>query len=291
MRVFILGVVFVSLALWGITGFDVPEGSVPLIGIQWSTFATFFFFFYLLSVNYQVGGLTTFRQLGALMKMDLLRMCGRISNSQYPNWDYIVNPYAAIVTAFCVCLGCLFLFEDIWVPLYDYFQFGALMWPVYSAAGPWMARNMLLAAIPLGFAFFALPAMVKLNGMLHKDRIFFLRWRVDQGWLMLIGVAASSWLAWIFWPHLEAQSMLILPTIAQSVQYHAGACYTWPSMGLFAQNTYTFYPCGLYGQNYPLTDILSGFVRDDALHAVNVVTKFVTFAAICYPLMARVRRR
>ena len=290
MRVFILGVVFVSLGLWGITGFDIAEGSVPLIGIQWSTFATFFFFFYLLSVNYQSGNLTSPRQLGRLMKMDFLRLFGRISNEQYPNWDYAVNPYAALVTAFCVCLGCLFLFEDIWVPLYDFFQFGSLMWPVYSAAGPWMARNILLAVIPLGFAFFALPTMVKLNGILHKERIFFTNWRFDADWLLVLGVAISCWLAWIFWPHPAPQALEVLPTVAKAVQYQAGACYIWPSMGLFPQNTYTFYPCGLYGHSYPLTDILSGFAENAGLHAINVLTKFVTFAAVCYPFMAFVRR-
>ena len=288
-RVFILSVIFVSLALWGITGFDIAEGSVPLIGIQWSTFATFFFFFYLLSVNYHVGGLKNFRQLGREMKLDLLRLFGRVSNEQYPNWDYVVNPYAALLTAFCVCLGCLFLFEDIWVPLYDYFQFGSIMWPVYSAAGPWMARNILLAAVPLGFAFFGLPTMMKLNGILHNDRIYFTRWRFGEGWTSVLLIAAGCWLTWITWPH-TAQPLLILPTIAKSVQYVAGACYIWPSMGYFPQNTYTFYPCGLYGQHYPLTDILSGFAEDAGIHAINVVTKFCTFAAVCYPFMAVARR-
>jgi len=290
MRVFVLGVVLVSLALWGIFGFDVAEGSVPLIGIQWSTFATFFFWFYLLAVNYQCGGLKSFSQLARQMKMDLLFLLRRYKRDQYPNADYAVNPWAALVTAFCVCLGCTFLFECIWVPLYDWFHFGSVMWPVYFAQGPWLQRNVLLAAIPLGFAAFALPAMVKLNGIFYSGRIFLTSWRLDAGFLLTLALAALLWLLWIEWPHSASQTMVVLPTIPKAVKFQTGACYILPANGLFPQNTYTFYPCGLFGQRYPLTDILSGFAADAGVHTVNVVTKFMTFGAVCYPFMAKLRR-
>ena len=151
-------------------------------------------------------------------------------------------------------------------------------------------RNLFLGLFPLAFALFALPAMVKLNGIRHKSRIFFTSWRFNGDWLWLVLVAASCWFAWIFWPRPDGSAMLILPTVKGAVQYQAGACYIWPTMRLFPQNTYTFYPCGLFGHSYPLTDILSGFSPDDGVHAINVVTKFATFGAVCYPFMARLRR-
>jgi len=64
------------------------------------------------------------------------------------------------------------------------------------------------------------------------------------------------------------------------------ACYTWPSQGFFPQNTYTFYPCSIAGTGYQPKQIPGFFDPNGWTHAVDVLTKFATFAGICYPLLA-----
>ena len=66
----------VSSALWAITGWDGTIQQVfglgPYgVGIHLSTAQTFFFFFYLLALNMQTGGLESFGQLWHSVKEDL----------------------------------------------------------------------------------------------------------------------------------------------------------------------------------------------------------------------------
>lgn len=298
-RVGMLGLTLVALAAWGITGFNVMEGAVPIIGIQWSTFATFTFFYYLLMVNFQAGGLNHFSDLKTNFKQDL-GFLGRVFRhpkgirDAYPNQG-VLDGIRAMLLSSLICLGALFLFEAIWVPLYDYFQFGSVMWPVYMASMPSgqvspLIRNMVLGIFPLAL----MPLALRLLSLDSptKDR-FQVKWRLDSGLVLLMAIGFAFWGLWITFPH---QAMSTANLAASQVMgltsssFSLTNCYVWPSQGFFPQNTYTFYPCAVQGTSYTLPQIMGFFNPDNWLHLVNVLTKFCTFAAICYPFMAIVRR-
>ena len=292
-----LGLTLVALAAWGITGFNIMEGAVPIIGIQWSTFATFTFFFYLLMVNFQRGGLDCLAELKANIKQDFGFLARVFTHPRgirdaYPN-EGIMDGIRAMLLSSLICLGALFLFEAIWVPLYDYFQFGSVMWPVYMASMPPgqiapLIRNMVLGIFPLLLA----PLALKLLSLDSptKDR-FFVKWRFNRFSFVVI-FAALFWVQWIIFPHQSISTALAASQVMglQASSFNPANCYIWPSQGYFPQNTYTFYPCAVKGANYTLPQIMGFFNPDNWLHLVNVLTKFFTFAAICYPFMALVRR-
>lgn len=270
-----------------ITGFNVPEGAVQFIGIQWSTFTTFCFFFYLLMMNFQTGGLRSAKQLWGCFKMDLYFLAHPWLRKQYPE-DHQVSGFLAIFASAMACVCSLFAFETIWVPLYNYSQFGRVLWPVYFALTKFplpIIRNSLLFVLPI--------AMILLLFSLSKDYGMEMRLRINNGWLGLLEIAFLSWIAWITFPHqifpissLSA-SNVIGPTASS---FSHANCYVFPSQNFFPQNTYTFYPCSLFGMSYTPPQILGFFSPDNAVHAMNVLTKFATFAAVCFPFMAIARR-
>lgn len=274
-RFYLLALSLVGLVAWFGFGFDIKEGAVPLLGIQWSTFATFFFFMYLMMASFGKDGL---RGIKDDFKFIQTKASGLDIGRE--NWPQSgdVGWLRASLYSFLVCLGCLFLFEAIWVPLYDYFQFGSLMWPVYYAISPslfsYFGRNMLLTIAPLMLA----PLILLITAIDGDHFRFKLKPRLDWLSFSLLGIAALLWVNWIFFPH-QAQPLSI------------SGCFVFPSQGLFPQNTYTYYPCSADGAAYPLKAIQDFFVPNDGLHAVNVLTKFFTFAAVCYPAMLRVKRR
>lgn len=286
MRVGALGITLVSLGIWSITGFNIVEGAVPFIGIQWSTFATFSFFFYLLMVNFQVGGLRSFKQLGGGMAMDLHFMT-TLKRREYPK-EFVVNPWRAVIMSVLACVSALFLFEVIWVFLYDGLQFGSVMWPVYFAVTPFpgvLVRNVGLFVMPLVLFWMLLDLG------LNEVR---LKFRLDYFALSFGFLAVAFWAGWVAFPHQNLNVYLL--TNAQIIGPQAGTfslanCYVFPAQNFFPQNTYTFYPCALYGVHYTPPQILGFFDSDPWVHAVNVLTKFVTFGALCYPAMAIARGR
>jgi hypothetical protein len=293
---------FGGLTAWGITGFNIVEGAVPLIGLQWSTFATFSFFFYLIMVNFHEGGLENMEELKQNLVYDIkfLKVIfrhPRTARSLYQNQylyrnKSVLDPLRAALVATLLCISALFLFESIWVPLYDYFQFNSIAWPVYFAVTsfpPVILRNVGLFVIPLVLV--PLVFSVTLDSP-TKER-FSVRWRSDFAALWLVILAASFWLAWITFPHqiVDSTSLKAVQVIGpEAMTFSLSNCYIFPAQHFFPQNTYTFYPCSLYGQNYTPPQILGFFDSDPWVHLVNVLTKFATFAAVCYPFMGRVRR-
>ncbi len=288
-----------SLCAWGLAGFNVVEGGVPLIGIQWSTFATFSFFFYLLMVNFQVGGLDSFAYLKAEFKYDLAFLRAGLSHPRKAREAYnelreppVVDALRAAMISLLVCMSALFLFEAIWVPLYDYFQFGSVMWPVYFAVTsfpPVMLRNVGLFVLPLLIA----CRILGLTLDSPTRQRFQVKWRLDFGAVMVLFVAASLWLVWIAFPSQIVNISTLSGAAVMGIHaaaFNPSSCYVWPSQHLFPQNTYTFYPCAIKGVSYVPSQILGFFAPGDVLHAVNVLTKFATFGALCYPAMAIVRR-
>lgn len=282
----------ISCGAWAVTGFNVAEGYVPLISIQWSTFATFSFFFYVLVVNLQYGGLRTFKVLLGELRYDLHFIFRVARRSKYDRNSGLVDGLRAGLFALCVCTFCTFLFESIWTPLYDGLQFGSLLWPVYYAstgAFTVLERNTLMTFIPLLLApliFFAftIKSIDEKGNPTYSYRI---EPRTGATALALASIAGVCWLVWIFFPHQSVPVENVLGPLAKT--YSSTACYIYPSQGLFPQNTYTFYPCWTAGAHYPLNVIYGFFDPDNWTHAVNVITKFFTFAAASYPFMVRVK--
>lgn len=289
-------VLFVSLVLWGITGFDVEEGAVPLIGIQWSTVATFVFWFYAMIVSYQVDGLKSFAHFASNLRFDLdyfksgKKAIAKIGEAyQKPSSTPAI---LAILISLLVCVSALFAFEDVWVPLYDFFQFGSWLWPVYYAnvssdplGQPW-ARNLILGILTYALAIGIFDVM--------RDFKFEVRLRLDFAALWFVMAAAALWIVWIVIPGPKiVQPSDLTPALIQGPLAHtfnAANCYVFPKQAYFPQDTYTFYQCSLFMRSYHSRQILGFFVPDVAVHSVNVLTKFMTFAAICYPAMVLVKR-
>jgi len=276
-----------GLLAWAMTGFNIVEGAVPLIGLQWSTFATFSFFFYLMVLNFQRGGDMSFKILAKNIEFDL-RFIGSMlkrekSRGVYPR-GFAINPFKALIMASLVCISALFAFESIWVPLYDYFQFGSVMWPVYFAITsfpPVILRNIGLFLAPLFLAILLAPLRIEMGKVLESS----VKWRLDLGFVWLLVLAASFWLAWIAIPHQAVPVNGIIGPTAST--FSLSNCYIFPSQHFFPQNTYTFYPCALQGSSYTPPQILGFFNPDPFVHLINVLTKVATFAAVCYPMMAR----
>lgn len=269
---------FASLFFWAYFGFNLPEGSVPIIGAQWSTFATVAFFFWAIMVSFQTGNLP---KLGNL-KMDLWFIIHPTKRSLYPK-DAAFSPFIGAVTGFCAILCAAYAFEAIWVPLYDWFQFGSVWWPVYAYSPKVFVADDILPTLCFFVAAMLLPWNFMREGSQNASS-----WRFDANWLCIVGLAALLWLEWVMLPHSTAGIPLVLTNVGG--HYVPGACYVMPSQGFFPQNTYTFYPCAIKGvSGYSILQIFGFFDPDNLIHTVNVLTKFVTFAAICYPFMVRKR--
>jgi hypothetical protein len=280
-----LAITIASVGIWFATGFNPPEGETFLIGIQWSTFATFSFFFYLLMVNFQVGGLDSPGQFWNEVKYDWSFLWHPKKKREEYRKGEAIDGVRAALAALLACVGCLFVFECIWVPLYDWFQFGSLTWPVYMAAGHLIFRNI------AGGSLVILAPLVVYVFALRPDGLTFIykpNWRVTKGWVAVLCLCFLSWIAWIFWPHSAVEVSSVIGPLAKT--YSPSNCYVYPTQGLFPQNTYTFYACDLLGKTYQLPQILGFFDPDNWVHLVNVLTKAITFLAVCYPLMARVKR-
>lgn len=297
-------ITFAALFLWFFFGFDIPEGWVPVIGIQWSTFATFAFFFYVLMVNFQNGGITTSRWMIAEVEYDLRFLADAIQHpkgarARYDNWGDVDGVRAALAS-FSICFATLFLFEDVWVPLYDYFQFGSLTWPVYFAqrvssilTTPVFIRNMLLFPLWMIVGFLILKAFAIDGPKTELHFRYFLKPRIDRSWLIILAFTAYFWIAWIALPHqtLDVSKMTASDVLGPvSKTFALSNCYVFPTQGLFPQNSYTFYPCSTHLQPYKLAQIGGFFVPDFWVHLINVLTKYMTFLSACYPAMAFVRR-
>lgn len=276
---------FAALILWFVTGFDIEEGAVPLIGIQWSTFATFFFWFYVLLVNFQIGGIVNANQLYRSVRFDLSNLKAAEVGEQKLSF------YFALPLSLLIVMSATFAFEAVWVPLYDFFQFGSWTWPVYFAivtADPLTSPAIRNTVLSVGafFAFMAIRNVLQDFGFKLKLRLDFF-----EGWLLV--AAALLWVIWIAFPGSPIKPSDLTPAAIQgpfASTFNASNCYIFPRQIFFPQNTYTFYPCDLFMRSYRSTQILGFFVPNVAIHSINVLTKFITFAAICYPAMALVKK-
>lgn len=260
--------------------------------MQWSTLATFSFFFWAIVVSFQTGKLPTL----ANMKTDLWFMVHPWKRGSYPK-EAAFSPFIGVATAFCAVLGSLFAFEAIWVPLYDFFQFGSVWWPVYA----YSPRVFIADDILPSLCFFVAAVLLPWNSMRTtktnqgdwrleiKWLLNFMRnWRVDAGWLCIILITFMFWAEWVIFPHSSGMVGKVLTNVGG--KYIPDACYVMPSQGFFPQNTYTFYPCTIKGvSGYSILQIFGFFNPNNQIHLLNVVAKFALFASLCYPFMVKKR--
>lgn len=313
-----------STFFWILGGWDSTVESSLLgqsaygYGIHWSTVQTLFGAFYFLAVNMQVGGISSFRQLGRELRRDLVSIFeeGRIiagllrrrkgTKERWFRLQASYDSYASVdpVRGFCFAAGftlvATMIFEVIWVPIYDQVNFGNWAWPVYYFGRPLFGNPLLspiflrnniemgvLGVLGVLMLYLALDGDPK-N---HWPR-FSVRWRLDRYAFVLLLLACASWLVWVFMPHqvVSAESILSQPSLIQS--FHGvteaqlqSTKWLFPSQTLFPQTEYTFYNASSYLKTYAENEIYGFYIDEPLVHLANIVTKYLTFAAVCYPAL------
>ena len=134
---------FIVSIVWLIFGFDsTVEGSIYSeyqgIGFHFSTLQTIAIAFWIAVSNIQVGGYSSARQLlkefwkdtRTIITFSYIRSRTQSAKetNQIANFMYVEG----FIYAFMTVLVGMFSFEVIWVPLYNYFQFGSWLFPIYT---------------------------------------------------------------------------------------------------------------------------------------------------------------
>ena len=291
----------VSSVLWAVTGWDGTIQQVfglgPYgVGIHLSTAQTFFFFFYLLALNMQTGGLESFGQFWHSVKEDLwsIRHYSLGIRKRYLKW--VIEPKSGVAFVILICVFATFAFENAWVLLYNRTQFGNWLWPIYyvNTSNPFFRNVMLGFTIPLILA--PMTKYLTASGIWRPSgKPYSIKWRFDNTWGLIVVFTLILWLVWIsgYFPHatLPLSGLKDSEVLGNMTNFTlAGVNWIYPAQQLFPQTTYTFYPPSTYLQGYDPKQIYGFWVHDDFLHLINTVTKYATFLAVCYPALVRVKR-
>jgi hypothetical protein len=327
LRVDCLTIVSVSTAFWVAGGWDSTVESTifgPRLygdGIHWSTVQTFFLAVYVLALNLHVGGLDSFSQLGREIKRDFISIgrefvilfdLVRSRSFARKEWrdlrngykDYAnVDPVRGAGFAILFSFAATYLFEDIWVPLYDYFQFHSIMWPVYcdGTCNPLLnlifLRNVVACGFALGIGAVMLYLVFDGEPNLNLRQRFSVKWRFGWKWGAILTATIGGWVLWIYFPHavltevqLSASQVLALHTPV-SEAFLNSTSWIFPAQGLFPQTEYTFYQAIYALRPYPDAQVFGFYLNEPALHAVNIGVKYLMYATVCYPAMLKVRFR
>lgn len=293
-------------------------------GTHWSTVETIFIAFYFLALNLQVGGVKSFRQLASEMVKDSESIAlealtvgylftGKLKAAK-TLWKEIraeYLDYASVdpLRGFFFAGGFVFvattLFELVWVPIYDQVNFGNWAWPVYYFGhplfgSPFFAPIFLRNNVALGVLGFFGSVMLYTAFDGEKTNLrarFSVKWRFDRYWVCLLLVAVGMWIFWVFMPHskFDAYSLFSSPSAIQSFHNITSSQlqntqWLMPTQDYFPQTEYTFYNASAFMQTYSPNDIYGFYAPNLAIHAVNVLTKYATFAAVCYPALVKVKR-
>lgn len=195
-----------------------------------------------------------------------------------------------------------FIFETFWVFFYNYFQFGDWFYPVY--------RTMIigdLLSYPLlrniTFSFSALIGIciiwfphIKINGKWKCEYNF--RLRKNKFTLIFIFLALVSWMFWIYYPlnnnsisfnDLDKDKVLMGSNMTIINDY---SLYVYPNQDLFPQTCLTFYPIQTLELNrVDNSEIFGFYVQDDLVHTTNLIVKYLTVLAVCYPFLLYAEKR
>lgn len=299
-REYMLAITILSSVAWAFYGWDGTTSEFPLqfknygIGIHWSTIQTFALFFYLFMINLQNGGRSPFvADLVEGIRLDfqsiwieIRTLSGVLDKARFKEQREKYRTFASIgpvrATAFSFLMigGALFAFEVIWVPLYDYFQFGSVLWPVYMATVYNIPNFALIRNVGItGLCFLLAPLVFKAQfwgaGESKKPN-FSVKWRFDDFWVSLVMFDIFLWLYWITgaFPHSA------LPALPGTI---------WPKQDFFPQTDYTYYSPSIFLKPYSLKFIEAFYIQDNYTHFMNVITKYLTYLVVCYPALVRVR--
>lgn len=306
-----LGLVLVATVGWIVFGFDGTveqlTGGAYGIGIHWSTIQNFTLVFYLSCVNLQVGGLQSITQLRTELSKDL-RALIKIRRTKETAEEYSkyasVDPMRGFFYSTMLAIGALFIFEVIWTPLYDYFQFGSWWWPVYSALDPsgnpflsgMFVRNVgaVIASIVLMWTVLRYVWDTRSDGStVYVVPRFSFKFRMGIPLFCLVWIATGVWITWIVFPHsatfVLTQNMII--SLKPVDPNFLSQALILPSNGLFPQTEYTLYVAQWFMKSYPTSAIFGFYLQNNAIHLVNVITKYLTMLAFSYPFFAIVRTR
>ena len=323
-----LVMVLISTILWIIYGFDSTVESTFIgksaygYGLHWSTVQTLFLAIYVSVVNLQVGGFKSFKQAGEEIWKDLetieiqMMILGDLIQGRFRSakttWivlrgEYLeytsVDPARGVFFSFAFGLVAALLFEMIWVPIYDWTNFGNWAWPVYyfgnpllgnPLLGPIFARNVFMLAICLVFG--SILLYLALDGEIpNLKQRFSIKWRFDLAWVFVLMIAGGMWGIWVFMPHSKTDPTQVFANPASIQSFHGVTAYqlnhtTWifPNQSYFPQTEYTFYNASSYLKTYASNEIYGFYAPNLSIHLVNVLTKYATFAAVCYPVLVKV---
>lgn len=301
---------------WVIFGFDSTlEGSLDPsksigLGFHWSTLQTLFLFFYLGMLNFNVGGLKSLHQLKWEVKRDLryvfrLRPERKMLNS-IDQWRYMwpqsryyeFGPLRGLICSFSIAMIGLGAFDIPWAFLYNYFQFGDLMWPIYRLdGGVLIFRNF---GVTLGVLYLYIYALKAPPNLIKKilefqsfsefniPSRFKVKLRLDGYALGLLILTALVWGFWIYNPNrmgilfvAELDGNLVLSS-------EVGGPWIFPSQTLFPQTTYTYYNVSR-GEIYSGKNMGGWWQDDPPVHALNLLAKYLTFATVGYIMMVKVK--
>ncbi len=274
---------------WIVFGFDSTlEGSIypqyQGIGFHFSTLQSISIVFWIILSNIQTGGYNSARQLLGEFWKDTRtiltfsyirsRMQSAKETNQIANFMYIEG----FIFAFMTALVGLFSFEIIWVPLYNFFQFGSWLFPIYTFELETLSlsfwRNMIGFSIPLFYI-----------GILFFLQYPEIRYRLNKKAGIILAWSISLWLIWIAMnsplPILGEQDFTDLDP-----PFFITGNSTFPIQGHFPQTVYTYYNISS-GEIHKREDVLAWHQDDVPVHAVNLLTKYSMFALITYVFCIR----
>ncbi len=280
---------FIVSIVWLIFGFDstvevsiAPEFQV--IGFHFSTLQTIAISFWIALSNIQVGGYSSARQLLKEFKKDTRtiitfsyiksRIQSAKETNQIANFMYVEG----FIFAFMTVLVGMFSFEVIWVPLYNYFQFGSWLFPIYTFELETLSlsfyRNMIGFTIPLFYI-----------GILFFLQYPQIRFRLNKKAGVLLLWAISLWLIWIAMDSPVAiRGEADFPDL--DPPFFITGNTTFPIQGHFPQTVYTYYNISS-GQVHSREDVRAWHEDDTLVHAVNLLTKYSMFALVIYVFAIR----
>jgi len=182
------------------------------------------------------------------------------------------TPIEAFIYSGMVVLVGLFAFEIFWVPLYNYFNFGSWVWPIYIFEHKPLSlsfyRNHFFILIPLLYA-----------GFLFKIMFPLIKFRMNYKTAIMLGLLLISWGVWITYDSplqiRDASNVLIVdePFITNTS--------TFPTQGFFPQTVYTFYNVS-QGTFHQREDVQAWHQEDTITHIMNLVSKYLTFGLVTY---------
>ncbi len=304
-RVDFLAIALVSSGFWLVTGWDgtieqVFTGGTYGTGIHWSTIQNLTVFFWILEVNMQVGGLNSLGDLWSAFKQDLNGIIHQLHffkvRKQY--LSYVVDPMRGVPFAYFIPIISLFIFENIWVLSYNYFQFGNWIWPIYNFNASFLNPSPFTFILFRNLALEVIIPLVCIPLVLYGPFVsskYSFKWRFDNHWRWICVLTLWLWVVWIsgVFPHATIPfSQLNIPEVIGAgvgKNFTLAGNWIYPVQQMFPQTTYTFYPAQFYLHGYPEKAIYGFHVQDDFIHLLNVVTKYMTFLTVCYPALVRVK--